>query len=256
MGKAPEQSHATSSTGPLIGITANVATKDASRLYYRNKELHYIDASVSEAVRRAGGIPIILPIPANPDDLAAAEMCAGIVLSPGLDVHPSSYGCRLAPSRRGKLEVRERDEYEMELVRQAATCGTPLLGICRGLQVINVALGGSLFQDLDNNSRATKHRDLNCYDRNRHNVSVAPGSILARTSPASEQPVVSVHDQAVARLGNFLTPTASADDGIIEALEYQGHPFLVGVQWHAEWMPNEPLGLGLLRMLVNEAKRI
>ena len=181
----------------------------------------------------------------------------GLVLSPGLDLNPE-YGRCSAVGFEGWRETPRRDQFEIELVTQFRRLGRPVLGICRGAQVINAALGGSLIDDLGQ-GRVSQgglcHRDPELYDRNRHLVAIQPGSLLASLTTLSECSVVSVHHQAVAEVGEGLTVSARAPDGVIEAVESADGGFVIGVQWHPEWMPDEQAGQGLISQFVAAASR-
>lgn len=187
-----------------------------------------------EMVVQAGGLPVLLPPTEHVADVLAR--LDGLILSGGSDVEPSRYGA--APHAAAGPFFPARDAAELELCRRALAAGLPVLGICRGLQVINVALGGTLHQHLPdvvgNDSHSPEESGYGT-----HKVSVAAGSQLAAALGRSEAAVPTHHHQAVDRLGTGLVATAWADDGIIEAAELAPEAsaagqFMVAVQWHPE----------------------
>jgi len=160
----------------------------------------------------------------------------GLVLQGGADISPTCYGEEpLKPEWSGD---RVRDDYEMELFSEFMEAGKPVLGVCRGLQLINVALGGTLYQDIPSQiGERAKHRDRSVYEGNVHTVRFEPGSGLARLFPGLDTVVVnSLHHQCVRKLGRDLVVEArSTDDEVIEAIRMRGRSYVVGVQWHPEF---------------------
>jgi putative glutamine amidotransferase len=190
-----------------------------------------------EAVRRAGGEPRVLdPSKDAPADVVASA--GGLLLAGGGDVLPSIYGAAAHPAF--SAAEAGRDEYELELVRRATDADLPLLAICRGIQVLNVARGGTLVQDIhDELGGAINHEVHEPRVAIAHDVWIAPGSLLerlmqARLEQADECPVNSRHHQAVKDVGEGLVVTATAPDGVIEAIEDPSRRFCLGVQWHPE----------------------
>jgi putative glutamine amidotransferase len=176
-------------------------------------------------VQRAGGLAAMLP----PDDpayaAAAVARLDGLVIAGGPDVESVRYGAE--PHPRTGPPARERDAWELALIDAALTARVPLLGICRGMQLLNVALGGTLVQHLDG------HAEVVGVFGN-HAVKPVPGSLYAAVVP-DETSVPAYHHQAVDRLGEGLVPSAYADDGTVEALELpSGEGWVLGVQWHPE----------------------
>jgi len=189
-----------------------------------------------ESVRRAGGDPWALSHAADPPE-SAVRACAGLLLTGGADVDPARYG----EARHATVTDVDaaRDEYEIALVRAAMAADLPVLAICRGLQVMNVALGGSLIQDVPSQvGAAVPHQVPDPKDAIAHEVSVVPGSRLAelmgQTVVNGRLPVNSRHHQAVGRLADGFVVTSLASDGVIEAVELPRARFCVGVQWHPE----------------------
>jgi putative glutamine amidotransferase len=191
-----------------------------------------------QALIQAGASPVIIPLDLPEKVLPRlVERLDGILFTGGGDIDPRAYN---GPEHPLVTEVDpDRDRVELFLVRQLASQGTPFLGICRGLQVVNVALGGSLYEDiLDQHPQAIQHQ---CYpehprDYLAHTVSVHPSSRLAEIFETGRMAVNSMHHQGVRRLAPGLTATALAPDGIIEALELPGERFALAVQWHPECM--------------------
>jgi len=225
-------------TRPRIGISVNLMHADPERALYRNKALHYVEARMTASVWRAGGLPVV--VPALEEDGAAEAFVReldGLILSGGADVSPQNYGeLPLKPVWGGDPT---RDAYEIGLVHHALAFGLPMLGLCRGLQLLNVALGGSLWQDLQTQREDTlEHRNWHRYDDTGHAVSVAPASWVGRIyGGRTELHVNSVHHQGIRRLAPGLEVSAQAPDGVIEAIEWiDAQRWIVGLQWHPEWL--------------------
>jgi putative glutamine amidotransferase len=232
---------------PRIGLSANFFHADPARAIYKGKTLLYLEESMSHWVASGGALTYMVPTQGRGgpgvDDLAAD--LDGIVLGGGADVCPRSYGEEPLRDEWGGDEIRDR--YEIALIQAFMAVGKPVLGVCRGHQIINVAMGGSLYQDVSTQvDDALLHRDWEPYDANRHTIDLVAGSKLAKLYPGVDGAVVnSVHHQSVKDLGDGLVVEArSRDDGVIEALRLdQEGVYVVGVQWHPEWMPG-PAHLG------------
>jgi putative glutamine amidotransferase len=182
------------------------------------------------AMREAG----IEPVRISPDGPRTLESLDGLVLTGGTDVNPALYGQERAPETDEPDDA--RDELELRLLREALDAGVPVLAICRGMQLMNVAYGGTLLQHLATSDvhRAKKANDEPGRHRAVHTVSVRGGTRLATIIGAGEHAVNSRHHQAVDRLGAGLVVSAESSDRVIEALEKPDHPFAVAVQWHPE----------------------
>jgi putative glutamine amidotransferase len=175
------------------------------------------------------------------------DLLDGLVLQGGIDVSPEAYGAEPLPGPWPHDPVRDR--YELALLRAFIAAGKPVLGVCRGAQLINVALGGTLVQDIPTQRPgAVVHLDLNHYDRLTHTVRFAEGSDLQRIYGAGAHRVTSIHHQCVDRLGAGLVVEAVCpDDGLIEAIRLRGEGFVLGVQWHPEFhLTQRDQALGLL----------
>ena len=212
-----------------------------------------------EAVATAGGAPVLIPLLEHEDALRATyEACAGILIPGGVDMDPATYG--EAPHEKlGRID-HERDRVELQLTRWCIEDKKPLLGLCRGLQVINVAQGGTLFQDLDAQLEgAIRHDYFPTYgferDHLSHNVAVEPSSRLHSLVSLDQLPVNSMHHQGVKQLGKGLVACARASDGLVEAIESTNGHWMVGVQWHPEVFENtDPHTQSLFRGFVDAAR--
>lgn len=210
---------------PLIGITCDIEDKNG-------KTCLYIDMRYGRMVEEAGGTPVLIH-PAG----SASEVVSrleGLVLSGGEDIHPKYYGEK--PVCPMELSPDIRTEFEVSLLKEAMSKKIPILGICHGMQLINVALGGSLYQDIGSQLPGAMNHRLGT---RRHMVKIEKDSRLFGAIGSNEISVTSTHHQAVRGLGKGLKVCARAEDGIIEAFEMPDYPFLAGVQWHPEKEPDK-----------------
>ena len=235
-----------SKTRPYIGISANTMDPTRNRRFYIGKALQYAEQEMLDWVWEFGGMPIMLPVMGTGmTETEMAEQLDGLVLSGGMDVSPTFYGEE--PRRAEWAGHPHRDEHEFGLFREFASRDKPVLGICRGHQVINVALGGSLYQDIIEDGVVDKlHRDPEPYDLLRHDMHIVEGTRLFDLYARTDAVVNSVHHQAIRRLADGLTVMATSDDNLIEAFEHTGYRYLVGVQWHPEWVNGDREDEGLL----------
>jgi putative glutamine amidotransferase len=215
-----------------------------------------VNAAYVSAVAKAGGIPLIVSqLIGNGAAARALEGCEGLMLTGGEDVDPSHYGAAPSPAL-GAVD-RERDRFELALFGAARAARLPVLGICRGIQLINVALGGTLYQDLPSERPgAVDHDPDTPRDARTHHVRLTPGSCAARALGVERLVPNSFHHQAVKDLAPALVATGWSDDGVIEAVEGRpGDPWLLAVQWHPEEMHADVTApeRGLFRALVEEA---
>jgi putative glutamine amidotransferase len=230
-------------TTPRIGVSAARARAADGRL------LDGAPHAYADAVTAAGGLPLLL---ARPRPQLAPEVVAtidGLLLTGGSDVGPENYGCAAQPETAG-VDA-ERDRAELALVKAALARGLPILGICRGAQLLNVALGGSLVQHLAHHSELA-HDQWDRRHEEVHQVRVGPGSVLAGALGRLGLPVNSAHHQGVDRLAEGLTAVAWAEDGLVEGFE-DGTNNLLAVQWHPELLTDRPGHAGLFTWLVRQA---
>ncbi len=206
------------------------------------------------AIDSAGGVPAVVP-PLSRDALdSLLSRVAGVCLSGGPDLDPQSYG-EPKHVRTGPTESR-LDEFELELARAADARHLPILAICRGLQVLNVARGGTLHQHLpDVVGRRINHRQQEPSGRLTHWVALEPSSRVSQVLARRRAKVNSFHHQAVARLGDGLRVTGRASDGTVESVEAVDRDFVIGVQWHAECLTTRSEHAALFRELVNAARQ-
>lgn len=222
---------------PLIGVTGR-ADRSARP---PNLTLVSVAQAYAEAVALGGGAPLIIPPHLQEDGLRTVfERIDGLILSGGGDVLPALFGQEDSGLLRQVDE--RRDRSELALARWALEEELPILAICRGIQVLNVATGGSLIQDISTQvpdplpHAIVAGRSLNAIV---HSIEVEPHSRLAALIGAGEMRVTSAHHQAVEDVGAGLVVTARAPDGVVEGLELAGHPFCIGVQWHPEVMAQD-----------------
>lgn len=186
-------------------------------------------------IMRAGGVPVMLPLTSEPDVLyRAMDVCSGFLLTGGQDVSPQRYGEKPLPQC-GEVSP-ERDAMETMLLQKALESDKAVLGICRGIQFLNVYCGGTLWQDLPAQCPSdTEHHMSPPYDRTVHRVSIAPDTKLHQILGCMELNVNSYHHQAIKKLGGGLQAAAVSEDGLIEGIVMPAHRFVCAVQWHPEF---------------------
>lgn len=230
---------------PRIGITTTPRVQD-------DRLLEALDRANVTSVVLAGGMPLVLPV-LEPGEADAAVSCLdGLLFSGGGDVDPGSYGALPRPEVQG-VDV-QRDAWEMALVRAALTHDVPMLGICRGGQVINIAAGGTLVQHLPHVTELEHCRRERCATPV-HSVRVLEGTRLRAATGLDVLGVNSLHHQAVGAVGAGLRVAGWAEDGTIEAIEGLAGSRVLGVQWHPELLLDEPGHAALFDWLVDEARR-
>lgn len=211
---------------PVIGVTPQLDAEQghpwARREYF-------------SCLQRSGALPVLLPVlESRADAAAAARRCDGLLFTGGPDPHPALFGEDPQPLC-GPIDCR-RDAAELFLFEEARREEKPVLGICRGIQIINVALGGTLWQDIPGVfPGAVQHMQQPPYETPLHRIELDPGSLLEKIS-GSELLVNSIHHQAIRALGEDLSAVARTSDGLIEAVCGEGGPFLLAVQWHPEYL--------------------
>jgi putative glutamine amidotransferase len=212
---------------PLIGVIP---------LYDEERTSYWMLPGYMKGIEEAGGIPVMLPLTTDSEVISKlAETFDGFLFTGGQDVDPALYGeekkalCGAACA--------ERDKLETELFRQVVELDKPAFGICRGIQMMNVALGGTLYQDIPSEmTTELQHSQKPPYDVPVHSVIIEPGTLLHHIVQADTLRVNSYHHQGIKRLSDQLIPVAQAEDGLIEGVVLPGRRFILGVQWHPEYM--------------------
>lgn len=229
-----------------VGISASFFHADPLRPIFKGMTLQYIEQNLAHWLMQREVLTFMIPSPDGATRRqgsrvtldAYADALDALVLMGGADVCPESYGEQaLRPEWRGD---RVRDDYEIGLYRAFVARGKPVLGVCRGAQLVNVAQGGTLYQDLATQQpHALAHRNWAIYEANSHAVAIVPGSGLARLYPDTALVKTnSIHHQAVKDLGRDLVVEARSEpDLVVEAIRWQGPSYVFAVQWHPEFHP-------------------
>ncbi|MDN4594893.1 gamma-glutamyl-gamma-aminobutyrate hydrolase family protein [Polycladomyces subterraneus] len=231
---------------PLIGLTMSL----------REERVQTLSRDYSDAVRSAGGIPVAIPFCEDPEVVTEmAHRLDGVVLTGGGDIDPSLFGEEPLPGL-GEI-VPERDRMETALIRLFLEWDKPLLAICRGCQVLNIAVGGDMYQDLYTQREGLlQHRQRSPRYHATHAIQLVEGTLLHRLAKENTVRVNSFHHQAVRRVLSPLRVAARTGDGVIEAIESARHRFVVGVQWHPECMAEtDAFSRRLFEALVETAGR-
>jgi putative glutamine amidotransferase len=232
---------------PRIGITMEFSAKGERRL-------NFLDLAYAQAVEGAGGIPVYFPsLPSSGMFVEAVSMIDGLVLTGGADIHPSYYGEEITAAI--SLSPDQRTDFDLGIFRSAMNTGKVILAICHGMQIMNVALGGTLYQDITSQLPGSiLHREMEGKTPARHSVRVESGSRLANILGGFlEFEVCSTHHQGVKDLGKGLRISAKSPDGLVEGIELPGNPKIIGIQWHPEKDPGSQASRRLLRALVQMA---
>lgn len=241
----------TSDSIPIIGIPARSVVDHGSGFRYSGIPLTY-----TNAIERAGGAPILIPLHLSGSSLRAIfDRMDALLLAGGVDVHPREFGEEVLPAC-GEIDT-ARDEIELRVTRWALQEGRPILGICRGIQMLNVAAGGSLYQDIPTQLATDlphKYRKGDPYNLRAHAIAIDPNSRLARIVGATELAVNSLHHQSLKTVAPDLRITARAPDGVVEAVEAQDHRFIVGVQFHPELLEEDARMARLFEEFVASAR--
>ncbi len=238
---------------PLIGITCNLLPASPWTVELgiaaHNQDFQGLATDYADMIQRAGGIPLVLP---TVEDLEGARQLwgklDGLLLSGGNDLNPQTYGHRVQREC-GAVDM-ARDRYELAAFQYGQREKVPMLGICRGIQLFNAAMGGTNYQDLLSNGFAA--HTLLGFPRNAasHTVTLTPGSLLEEIFQTQTLGVNSFHHQAVWQLAPGLLEMARSEDGVIEAVQVKEHPFALAVQWHPEMMYDSPQQLKLAQAFV------
>jgi putative glutamine amidotransferase len=238
---------------PVIGVTGGATLVPIPE---GALDAHYVGTAYTRSVVQAGGLPLVLPAAGGvPDGLAEAylDRVDGLVLSGGIDIAPSLYG-RTWPPAQGPDP--DRDRLEQQLVVEAVRRGTPVLGVCRGMQMINVALGGTLHEHVEHEDVGPT-RSGTFEGVRMHAIPLAEGSLVREVLERDRLRVLCLHHQAPDAIAPQLRVGARSDDGIVEAVEGCNGSFLLGVLWHPEHMVDEDavLQARLYRAVVDAARR-
>lgn len=234
---------------PIICITPSHNTE--------NDDLNLRPTYV-RAVSAAGGLPVVITLEAGQDDVnQMTELCDGFLFSGGPDPHPFLFG-EETQAHCGNVSV-TRDRLELELLKKVMEARKPVLGICRGIQLINVALGGDIYQDIPSQAHKSfslGHNQPFHYSVPSHHVAVAKETLLSKVVDGkTDLEVNSMHHQACRQMAPGLTASGYSPDGLIEALEMPDYPFLLGVQWHPEYLWQTDKGAAnIFRHFVNACK--
>ena len=227
-----------------IGVSARLLHSVPHELGFRNKILQYIEQSLAHWIMEHGAVAFMVPAVAHDSKHAARHLKVehvvqeldALVLQGGADVAPQTYGqTPIDPRWQGDVV---RDRYELALLRTFVAQKKPVLGVCRGAQLLNVAFGGTLYQDIATQCPAAHaHVETDLYDQHEHEVTFLQGTALTRLYPnASQLRVTSIHHQAVAEIGKGMVVEAvSTLDGLVEAIRWSGDSYARGVQWHPEF---------------------
>jgi len=231
---------------PIIGINCDYEEEGKQPYSFTYRDY-------CEAIIAAGGIPFLLPIIKDKNDVEfSLKKIDGLLLTGGNDVPPQRYG-----EERHERTVcvhPDKDISDFTLVETSIQTKKPILAICYGTQLVNVALGGSLIQDIPSEVKTPIiHKDSK-NEHYTHTITIEKNSLLYQIIGTDCIKANSTHHQAIKRLGNGLKDTAHTEDGIIEAVEWKGYPFLVGVQWHPERMTDSPHHLALFKTLIAASK--
>jgi len=250
---------------PLIGLSPRLLHQVPAELGFRGKTLQYLEQSIAHWVMREGGLVLMIPTVLRGSPMArmpldVADYVAvldGLLLQGGADVDPAMYGEAPSPAL-GRVDP-VRDRFELDLIQAFVAAGKPVLGICRGMQLINIAFGGSLHQDLQlAGVTELAHYQESAYDEHRHCLRFCADSWLgALHGDIAVAEINSIHHQAVNRLGDGLIVDAWSEDGVIEALHHVDG-FVAGVQWHPEFHHRDPTLLDpgpLMRAFLDAALR-
>ncbi len=214
---------------------------------YGPSECIYINLSYLTAIERAGGTPVLVGRPDKEEVARLIASCDAVFLTGGDDVIPELYGAVKSPLC-GKIDPSDRDRVEWDILDHAYARKLPILGVCRGMQVMNAHLGGTLYQDIEgemaNACKHDFHKDENSNKLRRdfpaHDMHIIPDTLLHNIVGENKISVNSLHHQGVRDLAQKFKKCGTAPDGLIEAIEHLEHPFCIGVQWHPEELGDAP----------------
>jgi putative glutamine amidotransferase len=218
---------------PIIGIILDLA-EDSEKYSYAKKPWYALRSCYSDCISKYGGTPVMIPY--HQDIESVAELVDGLLVPGGdEDINPKFYGQEISSKRVKTNDVRA--QFELDLTANIIEKKKSFFGICNGIQLLNVALGGTLIQHIPDSVKSDiNHEQPVPKDAPSHPVCIDKNSYLSTLSDSEEILVNSTHHQSIDKLGSELIISARAPDGIIEAIEMRGHPFAIGVQWHSEYM--------------------
>ncbi|MEJ6471390.1 gamma-glutamyl-gamma-aminobutyrate hydrolase family protein [Fusobacterium animalis] len=237
----------------IIGISSSIIVDNSGS--FAGYKRAYVNKDYVDAVIRAGGVPLIIPFSTDKEVIISqAQLIDGLILSGGHDINPYNYGQE--PSQKIGETFPERDTYEMILLEESKKRNIPILGICRGFQLINVAAGGTLYQDLSLiPGNILKHNQVSNPTLKTHKVEIKENSFISSIF-GKETMVNSFHHQVIDKVANDFIVVAKASDGVVEAIEHKTYKFLVAVQWHPEMLAvNCEKARELFSKFVEEAKK-
>ncbi|WJQ08778.1 gamma-glutamyl-gamma-aminobutyrate hydrolase family protein [Geobacillus stearothermophilus] len=238
---------------PIIGISGGIMIDQGGR--FPGYERVYVNNNYVQSVVRAGGVPFIIPIVNDPELIyRQVEQIDGLIVSGGHDVNPILYGEE--PLEKQGAVFPERDEFDQVLIKTTIEASKPVLAICRGIQILNVAFGGTLYQDISYKKGAfIKHEQDAGPSVATHTIQIVRGSLLERIL-GTESLTNSFHHQAIKDTAPGFKVTAKTKDGIIEAIEKEDADFVIGVQFHPEMMVEKNTDmLNLFKAFINAASK-
>ena len=229
---------------PIIGISSSVIVDDSGN--FAGYKRAYVNKDYVDAVVRAGGVPLIIPFTTDKEVIISqVQVIDALILSGGHDVSPYNYGQE--PNPKLGETFPQRDQFDFQLIQYAMEENKPILGICRGIQIINTYFGGSLYQDLsDFENKVIMHNQAKNPQLPTHTVTIERNSKLFEIFKEEKLLTNSFHHQAVKEVGKGLAVTARTSDGIIEAIEHRDYPFLIAIQWHPEMLHKSVAKMNLI----------
>ena len=232
---------------PIIGVSPAIHHGT------RRGDAYFLYANYVSMVARGGGLPFLLPLAATREEaLELLDRVDGLLLTGGEDIDPALYGQASRPSTNPGSRV--RIDSDLHGARAARERGKPALGVCLGIQIMNVAFGGTLLQHIPEDVPGARQHEEAESGATEHPVLIEPGSLLARVLGVETAVVNSYHHQAVAKPAPGFRVSARSPEGIVEAIEREDHPFYLGVQWHPERMPESAVTQRLVHAFVDAAR--
>lgn len=220
---------------PIVGISPGFAGPDPARKFAPSGRIIFCDMNYTESLEGAGALPFLIPFSDSRDQLErVADHIDGLVMIGGVDVHPERYGQTLEPTE--QQPIPERDEFEFRFLEIFLQREKPIFAICRGFQVLNILQGGTLVQDIPSKIGPIHHLQSPGSVTVAHQVTVDKNSLIHRILGETTVDVNSFHHQTIDKLGSGLTAVGMSEEGFIEVIELEAHPYVLAVQWHPERM--------------------